>query len=160
VKAEFLDMMGDDLQCRGCGETHPLTNFPLRNDRSFRPRPYCNQCSNDINRVRYEAYRDRDYFKWKCTKTKARAKSLGVPFDLTPESLKEIWTDCCPVSRVKFNLDDRSSDDYPELDRFIPSKGYVNGNVNFLSRRINRIKSDVTWAELYNLLEWLKLKQN
>lgn len=152
--------MHTELICRGCKETKPSTDFPIRNDRSGRLRPYCKLCSNNIQRTRYHAYRQRDYFKWKCTKTKGRASQLNIEFNLTPEYLKDIWTECCPITGIKFDLEDRKSDNYPELDKYIPSKGYTQGNVTFISRRMNRIKSDVTWEELFKLQEWLKLKQN
>jgi hypothetical protein len=41
-----------------------------------------------------------------------------------------------------------AGDASPELDRIVPSLGYVKGNVLVVSRRANRIKTDATVEEL------------
>lgn len=43
-----------------------------------------------------------------------------------------------------------------ELDRLVPSKGYVKGNVRWISRRANRIKSDATIDELKKILKYVE----
>lgn len=43
-----------------------------------------------------------------------------------------------------------------ELDRLIPDKGYVKGNVHWISRRANRIKSDATVEELEKIISYMK----
>lgn len=148
--------------CRGCEESLPLSEFPIRKDRSGKLRPYCRTCVNDITRSRYDRHRRDSPFKLKCTRAKARSKSLNVPFDLTPEYLESIWTGICPVSKQEIFLHERDrSDEYAaELDRFKPELGYVKGNVHFLSRRVNRLKNNVTTKELEELLEWMRIYEN
>jgi hypothetical protein len=38
----------------------------------------------------------------------------------------------------------------------IPELGYVQGNVTFMSTRMNRLKNDATLNELQSLCDWLK----
>ena len=143
--------------CRGCEEEFPLGDFPLRKDRSNRRRPYCRFCMLDAQRARYKKHKRDEPFKHRCARARTRARSLGVPFDLTPEYLESLWTGKCPVRGVVLNLDtDRRDENAAELDRFNPDKGYTKGNVHWLSRKANRLKNNVSRKELINLLEWME----
>ena len=68
----------------------------------------------------------------------------------------------CPVLGVEISITekDRSDEFAAELDRFEPDKGYVKGNVTFLSRRANRLKNNVTAVELKQLLTWMEHREN
>ena len=44
----------------------------------------------------------------------------------------------------------------PFPDRFIPSLGYIEGNVPWISGKANNIKSDAAFEELSLLLQWMK----
>lgn len=143
--------------CRGCDLDKGTDDFPVRNDRSGRLRPYCKSCTNGIGRARYSNHRKNNPFLHRCTRAKSRASALGVPFDLTPEYLESIWTGVCPVTGAEIRLvTDRSDEFAAELDRFNPKVGYVQGNVHWLSRKANRIKSNTSVEILENLLEWMK----
>jgi len=84
---------------------------------------------------------------------RTRASKKRVPFSLTCSYLESIWTDHCPVTGREFVIG--CSNDAPSLDRLVPQKGYVEGNVVWLSRRINLIKNDASLEELEMLVEWL-----
>lgn len=110
---------------------------------------------------RYEKHRTTKPFLHKCSRARSRSQSLKVDFDLTPEYLESIWTGICPVLKVPIHISgDRNDEFVAELDRFIPHKGYVQGNVHFLSRRINRLKNNVSSKELEELLTWMKEHEN
>lgn len=161
-RVEYLDHMGSDRICKGCLLSLSNSEFPVRKDRSGRLRPYCFSCSATIARVRYENHRRESPFKHKATRARSRAQSLGVPYDLDAEYLESIWTGICPVLSVPISLveKDRSDEFTAELDRFIPSKGYIKGNVCFLSRRANRLKNNVSSKELKQLLNWMEEIEN
>lgn len=145
------------MLCRGCSKEKDPKDFPVRKDRSGKLRPYCRDCANELQKARYTAHRKNNPFLHRCTRAKNRAKGLGVPFDLTSEYLREIWTGKCPVLNVDLNLVTDRSDEYAaELDRFDPELGYVKGNVHWLSRKANRIKNNTSVEILENLLEWMK----
>jgi hypothetical protein len=78
---------------------------------------------------------------------KCRAKKAGIPFDLTADDLA--LPKVCPVFKVPFVLGDQRHPNIPSVDRVVPSRGYVRGNVRVISRKANLIKQDaVDSAEL------------
>lgn len=143
--------------CQSCGVEKQRDQFPVRNDRSGRLRPYCKDCAKNAQRARYAYHRKANPFKHKATRVKNRASSLGVPYDLDEEYLESIWTGTCPVLKTPISISGDRSDEYTaELDRFDPSKGYTKGNVVFLSRKANRIKNNSDVEILENLLKWMR----
>lgn len=86
---------------------------------------------------------------------KQRAKRTNVPFDLQ-ESDIEIPA-FCPVLRTKLSRALGSKgpgENSPTLDRIIPSRGYVPGNVVVISNRANRAKNDLSADELRALADF------
>ena len=47
----------------------------------------------------------------------------------------------------------------PSLDRIIPTKGYIPGNIAVISQRANCIKSDATSEEIEAVHNWLLRKE-
>ena len=91
---------------------------------------------------------------------KQRARKLQVPFNLTSEDL--VLPDKCPILGIPLGTGNRHikskkkrSDNQPNVDRIIPEKGYVKGNINIISFRANRIKSDATLAELRAICNYI-----
>jgi hypothetical protein len=75
------------------------------------------------------------------------AKQQGIPFDLTVEDI--VIPECCPVLGVPLEKGRKQrSWNSPSLDRIIPERGYVRGNVIVVSWRVNRIKADASIREL------------
>lgn len=144
--------------CQSCALVKLVSEFPVRNDRSGRYRPYCKDCAKDSQRARYAAHKRQQPFKLRATRARSRAQGLRVPFDLTADYLESIWSGTCPVLGVEIHLydTDRSDEFAAELDRFTPELGYVKGNVAFLSRRANRLKNNTTTHELRQLLNWME----
>ena len=146
-------------QCKGCFKDKEITSFPIRKDRkSLVRRSYCLFCANEIQKARHAAHRKNQPFKFRATKAKARSKTLNVPFNLTPEYLESIWTGFCPILNTEIYLHEKTKDDdcIAELDRYVPEHGYIKGNVSFLSRRANRLKSDMTIKEVAQILKWME----
>ncbi len=93
---------------------------------------------------------------------KRRAKEKKVPYDVDTKYLIAIAPDYCPVFKkpLIWGYSDRkvASEFSPSLDRVIPEKGYVRGNVAWVSNKANSIKSNATAEEIYAVAEWLHQK--
>ncbi len=92
---------------------------------------------------------------------KDRAKRLGLPFALTEDDIHIPGR--CPVLGIvlrdsrKRPIDRRAAPNpnSPSLDRIVPSKGYVPGNVRVISHRANRLRGDGTLKEIERLYLYL-----
>lgn len=92
-------------------------------------------------------------------RARVRAEKLGIPFDLKPEDLT--IPKYCPVLGLELKISHYSQGDTTihnsySLDRIIPEKGYVRGNVAVISNRANTLKRDGTLSEFRSLLAWLE----
>lgn len=71
---------------------------------------------------------------------RARAKKQGVPFSITADDIS-IPNNCpifnIPLKKQKSELKINS----PSLDRLVPEKGYVKGNIIVVSNKANMIKN-------------------
>lgn len=86
---------------------------------------------------------------------KQRAKKLGLPFNLTREDI--VIPEYCPVFGFKLQVSDKAS--CPEsisIDRLIPEKGYVKGNIQIISWRANDIKGNATPEELRKVADYIE----
>lgn len=99
-----------------------------------------------------------DKQRWLLSQIKQRAAKRGLECDLKLHHIAELIQTrptFCPVFpniSLSYTVG-LMSDNHAEIDRINNDKGYVVGNVRFISRRANRIKSDATAQELYWL--WL-----
>ena len=101
-------------------------------------------------------------FKVKSLKVNAvyRAKKEGYKSDLTIDYLLDIFPKdfICPALGIKMEWGNKKGTrTSPSLDKIIPSKGYVKGNVAWLSLKANSIKSDATLEELKSVVKWLEI---
>lgn len=82
---------------------------------------------------------------------KARAKKLGVPFALTRDDI--LIPTHCPVLGIKLKyVQSKTQSNTPSLDRLVPKRGYVAGNVKVISMRANMLKSNATKVELEKVI--------
>ena len=83
-----------------------------------------------------------------------RAKRKGVPFNLTYRDI--VIPKRCPILGIALQRGlEGGLDNSPSLDRIVPRRGYVRGNVRVISNRANRIKSDSTPEELARILTYV-----
>lgn len=89
---------------------------------------------------------------------KGRAKKLGLPFDIAPEDI--VIPTYCPVLGIKIDPVVRGRKGFhpmsPSVDRVIPSRGYVRGNVRVISNRANRLKCDASIDEVRAVLRYME----
>ena len=87
------------------------------------------------------------YSKFKAAEKRAKEKNLN--FDLDVEYLLSIYTDTCPILEIPLNWNaGPRTDNTPALDKIIPEKGYIKGNVRFISTKANSMKTDATLDQL------------
>lgn len=86
---------------------------------------------------------------------KIRAKSKGLPFDITIDDI--VIPDICPVLGIPLHRNSgKAGPSSPTLDRIIPERGYVKGNVRVISYRANQIKNDGNAEEHLKVAEYIK----
>lgn len=82
-------------------------------------------------------------------------------FNITLEYLLELWENqkgICPYTKVKMNLPEsvdatRNSPKCASLDRIDPSKGYIKGNVQFITQFVNLGKNKYPSEEIYQFFK-------
>jgi hypothetical protein len=93
---------------------------------------------------------------------KKRAASKGLPFNLDHKYLCAIAPNKCPIFKVELTWgygNGKVSNNSPSLDRIIPERGYVKGNVAWMSNKANMIKSSADEKDLYAVADWLHKKR-
>lgn len=93
---------------------------------------------------------------------KKRAKADGIPFEITKEDIYALYPSDskCPI----FGIDlvpavGITKENSPSLDRIIPEKGYVKGNIIVVSHKANRIKNNATLEDLKKIVCFLETRE-
>jgi len=69
--------------------------------------------------------------------------------------LKSIAPKTCPVFGKRLTTGNKFSHDWsPSVDKIIPSKGYVRGNIQIISYLANKMKQDATPEQLKRFARW------
>ena len=101
------------------------------------------------------------FFKRCIPHYKRQAKLKGCEFNLTKEYLESIFplNNLCPILKIKMSKSMQrhsvSHINSSSLDRIDNSKGYIKGNVHFISRKANTMKSDASITELKLFSSWI-----
>ena len=76
---------------------------------------------------------------------------LNYVLDIFPKDYR------CPVLKKKMEWSSSPRNpNSPSLDRLEPKKGYVKGNVAWISNRANSMKNDATFEEVELIYNWFK----
>lgn len=94
------------------------------------------------------------------TGIKRRAKNKNIPFDLDLEYLFILAPFNCPVLGTPLAWCEKHDkrgpkNNSPSLDRIDPEKGYVKGNVMWMSQLANAMKNNATKEELKQFANWV-----
>ena len=132
-------------ECPSCKQEKPLNKFGVGESK-------CLTCKSKQSRTSRES--NRIMATW--MGAKSRAKKSGIEFSITPDDLKAIWTDTCPIYQVPlvFNKGKPSPNSH-SLDRINNSKGYVPGNIAIVSMLFNSQKRDLTPEVLKRMLAYI-----
>lgn len=83
-----------------------------------------------------------------------RASLFNLEFNITMDDI--VIPDECPILKHKFELGKVGGDKYSySLDRIDPSKGYIKGNIQVISRLANTMKNNASPEELKLFADWI-----
>lgn len=86
---------------------------------------------------------------------KTRSKRFDVPFNI--QEFNIVIPELCPILGIPLKREEgKRTDASPSLDRIIPERGYVVGNIAVISDRANRLKNNGTSEEHRKIFEWYK----
>jgi len=172
VKHNFIDLtgktfgtltvlaLGDNLkghwnwECRcECGTVKKIRGIDLRRGTA----KSCGCAQRQLARnllTKHGGFGTPEYDVW--VAAKYRAKRLGVLFDLDLRDV--VIPDKCPVLGIPLtsSTSGKAVASSPSLDRMIPEKGYVRGNVFVISYRANVLKNDATLDEIKAIVTYLE----
>lgn len=144
-------------RCSHCNKIKPVTEFASKGTRSKGAcYPYCKDCAV------IERQRIRSTFKGFSTTllrgVKSRAKGSDLPYNLDIDYIESIWTGFDYYTGLPLKWDSRTKDgqasmEQASLDKLNPLEGYVKGNVQWVSKRTNMMKSDRTEEEFYEFCD-------
>jgi hypothetical protein len=146
--------------CSFCKKKLSIEKFRTVSRKNWRGQyPQCKICESSIMKVKYK----KNPIPQMLSNAKIRAKQKGVYFNLTSQYLKKIFPkdNKCPITGFNFefgyiNKEKINKNNSPSLDRIIPSKGYVIGNVMVISDLMNRMKQDSTFEDIEKLYNFYK----
>lgn len=142
--------------CRICKEEKSLDCFHNNSKNLDGKDLRCKSCKKEMARKEYVG----NYFKSYTRVKKSWCKSRNVPFDLTEDYLQSIWTGVCPIFNIEISFGGIEgvvgSHNSAHLDRIDSDKGYLIGNVAWISGRANRIKYDASIIELRQIADWME----
>jgi hypothetical protein len=146
--------------CSFCKKKLSIEKFRAVSRKNWRGQyPQCKICESSLMKVKYK----KNPIPQMLSNAKIRAKQKGVDFNLTTQYLKKIFPkdNKCPITGLNFefgyiNKEKINKNNSPSLDRIIPSKGYVIGNVMVISDLMNRMKQDSTFEDIEKLYNFYK----
>ncbi|MAH79348.1 MAG: hypothetical protein CMQ77_01030 [Gammaproteobacteria bacterium] len=92
-----------------------------------------------------------------------RAKKHNIPHEIDWRYIKSIFPsdNKCPALGIKLQFgyevgSSETRENSPSLDRIIPEKGYVKGNVVWISQKANLIKTNAKASDILKVAKWLE----
>ena len=142
--------------CKRCKENKPSSEYWRNYDRADGLSTWCISCEKTY---RKEPHNKKSYL---LTRIKGRAEKAGLDFNLELDDI--VIPERCPILDIpivwgNFSGKAHPTDNSPSVDRIVPQKGYVKGNIVVVSQRANRIKNDSTIEELRKICSFYELLQ-
>ena len=111
-----------------------------------------------ISQKNKQKYKDENVYIYHMLKRiERRANELSLPFNLDISDLK--IPKYCPILNIELKPGEGKgpSDNSPSVDRIIPELGYIKGNINIISMKANKIKSNCCWEDILKVANYMKL---
>lgn len=145
--------------CRVCYKIYHARYYRQNKEKWHQQKVRSRRKNPEVHR-RYELERRRDRYELVLiVSARRRAKKIGVPFDLKADDLRPLPT-TCPILGVVLKTNNGKGGvpgpNSPSLDRLVPERGYVKGNVRIISYRANALKNNATPEELRLIADWIE----
>ena len=143
--------------CDSCKLEKELEEFGKESRKRDGLNSRCKKCHYQ----RISTYQKQNPEKTLLSACKTRAKKRGLPFNLEVKDI--IIPEKCPMLGIKLESGRGRRgifDSSPTIDRIIPEKGYIKGNIQVVSGRANMIKSNATPDELMAVAKYCKEQQD
>lgn len=149
---------------KGCGQEKDISEFAKagkNKDGSISYHSICKICKLKYDKKYIIANPLRRLVIRLLSQTKARHIKRGFTeeYDLDKSFLESLMTEYCPVLGLKliyYSKTGQTEQNSASLDRIDNNKGYIKGNVRFISWRANSLKNDATIEELEKILAYMK----
>jgi hypothetical protein len=122
-----------------------------------------NKLNSKTNKKAWADFNSPFWFSRRCSVIKARARAKELDFNLDSEYLKSIFpkNKKCPALGIPFKVLDRYAkgkelQQKVSLDRIDSSKGYVKGNVQWVSLLANAIMTNATPDQVIQVGQYFK----
>lgn len=156
--------------CSKCLSVLPRTreHFSANNAMEDGMRPECDVCRKNTyyNKTIPTKQKDPDWnrAKFLSYNTRWRAKSQNVPIDKNFAEAKNLYKilreveycECCGKKLEKEFKGEVFWENKMNLDKIVPSKGYVIGNTAWLCGKCNRIKLNANPEEVRRVADWMQ----
>lgn len=154
---------------RGKKKLNPKTNSPwkeseIRSD-GYRFAGYNYRKITKDGYYKMFFFKPNKYHLQKIRQNLSKRKRSGIKVDVDVNYLDSIFPRdfICPALGIKMSWGGGYKDKFasPSMDRIDSKKGYVKGNIVWVSNKANTIKSDSTIEEMEKVLSWYKkIKKN
>jgi hypothetical protein len=141
-----------DNTCIKCNRLLPIDQFHFTSAIKGGRSNICKACTN-IDTRQYYSQPDKRASRV-LNSIRKRANKLNIAFSLTVSDL--VIPDICPILNIPLLINSSSRDNWPSVDRIIPSLGYIKDNIIVISYRANRIKNDASIEELEAIASFYK----
>lgn len=141
--------------CTKCNVEKPTTEYTKDRANKNGIRSECTICSRKMKRKDYRNNLEANLLRG----ARKRAKDKNLPFTIKKEDI--VVPSICPLLNIEIKVAEGKQDDNsPSLDRIVPEKGYVKGNVWVICQRANWLKNNASLSELKMIVENLEKLQN
>jgi hypothetical protein len=140
--------------CRVCNVSKSVDQYYKNSNTKSGYDGRCKGCESERRKRSYHENFERETYN----RLKNRSRQRGITFDLELEDIPKL-PKYCPILGVELVINwggKAQSDNSPTLDKIIPEKGYVKGNIDWLSSKANNLKADNTIETLEKVLRYLR----
>lgn len=145
--------MSETKACSFCREEKPFPEFYKSSTTRDGYQYNCKICSCILGTKYKRARQQKDPFKEAHVRKRNACNIQSIRYELTPEYLKNMWDEqdgkCAALGLDIDLLAPRKSDHKATIDRIVPSMGYTQGNVKWVSLLANRVKTNCTDPEVF-----------